>query len=176
MLQVQLVNADGVARTLNTVPALFNRAARSTVLRMAQRVEKGIEQRIATELALPKAGIGRYRVKSKRKGNVGLVWAGYNPVKAAYAGRLRQHDWGASAGQYLFPGGFIATMPSRHRGIFKRKSDRSLPIQEMTVSMLKVPDLARQEIVGPTREEYLEELRRQIAAGLARNLKGQLTS
>lgn len=67
-------------------------------------------------------GKGRRIFVSKAKSSrpTASIWIGYNPVQAAYLGRLVQNKQGAGAGQHFFPGSFIATMRSGHRSVFHR--------------------------------------------------------
>jgi len=52
-------------------------------------------------------------------------------------------NWrGSKVGSYDFPGAFIATMPSGHTSIYKRKRQARLPIQEMSISLQPMaPDI-----------------------------------
>ena len=77
----------------------------------------------------------RFRVKTKRYKDSGVVWMGLNDVKAGYVGKLEQIESGAFAGQYFFKGGFVAQMQSGHEGIFTRISKQRLPIKEETVDL-----------------------------------------
>ena len=52
-------------------------------------------------------------------------------IKATELGSPRQNRSGTRVGKRQFDGAFIATMPTGHRGVFRRKSKSRLPIQEV---------------------------------------------
>lgn len=52
-------------------------------------------------------------------------------IKAVELGSPRQNKQGTRVGKRQFDGSFIATMPSGHRGVFRRKNKSRLPIQEV---------------------------------------------
>lgn len=79
-----------------------------------------------------------YTTKAKSGKPVASIWIGYNPVHAAYLGRLAQNKQGARAGQHFFPGSFIATMRSGHRSVFHRvSSDKKSRIKEDAHELLR---------------------------------------
>lgn len=78
----------------------------------------------------------RFRIKSKRWRDSGVVWMGLNEVKSGYVGELEQIESGSYAGHRFFRGGFVAEMASGHEGIFQRiNGNQSLPIKEETVNL-----------------------------------------
>ena len=77
----------------------------------------------------------RFRIKTKRFRDSGVVWMGLNEVKSGYVGKLEQIESGAFAGKYFFKGGFVAEMASGHKGVFTRIGNQRLPIQEETVNL-----------------------------------------
>jgi hypothetical protein len=77
---------------------------------------------------------GRKRNASRRN-LTGQAWFGTLPVLASDVGKPRQTRLGARAGKHAFPGAFVATMPSGHIGIFKRRSASRLPIVEQVVQL-----------------------------------------
>jgi len=70
-------------------------------------------------------------LKANRKQLIAKVLASLHGVKANQMGSMRQTKTGAKAGKRHFKGAFVATMPSGHTGIYKRKSRRKLPIREV---------------------------------------------
>lgn len=193
MIQIRLGNEAGVTQTLGHTPAIIDRAARSSVLATARRFERALERRIVQELDIPRSAIWRstkysrakprhdwVRVKSRRVRETGLVWVGYNPIKAGYVGeatpsswgRLKQFDWGASARSYLFPGAFRARMKSGHRSLFMRRG-QGRSILEQVVRVDRVPALAR-ELLGQTAEWHRNEVARQLVQRLARVAGGRV--
>lgn len=170
-----------MVQTLGLAPAIINRAQKSAVLRAARRFEQALEDRVATELDIHKPALKRFRVKSKRVNTAGVVWAGYNPIKAGYVagasssswGRLKQEDWGASARSYLFPGGFLAKMKSGHRGIFERTGLERPKLAEQFVRVDKAPSIAS-ALMPQTAAWYQADLAQQIAQRLAKAAGGQV--
>jgi len=77
---------------------------------------------------------GRKRNASRRN-QVGTAWFGILPVRASDVGTPRQSRLGARAGKHFFSGAFVATMPSGHIGIFKRRTQSRLPIIEQVVRL-----------------------------------------
>lgn len=52
-------------------------------------------------------------------------------IKAIDLGNARQTNRGVTSGKRQWDGAFIATMPTGHKGIFKRKGKSRLPINEI---------------------------------------------
>ena len=52
-------------------------------------------------------------------------------IKVTELGSPRQNRLGTRVGKRQFDGAFIATMPTGHRGVFRRKGKSRLPIQEV---------------------------------------------
>lgn len=93
----------------------------------------------------------------------GLVWSGYNPIKARFVGKMSQSDGGAWAGAYYFPGAFIAKTPNGLTAIFKRRGKSRPPIVEERVNIpqaegvaQKVADEAQQELLRRFRAKFSE--------------------
>ncbi|MDA0782413.1 MAG: phage tail protein [Proteobacteria bacterium] len=78
----------------------------------------------------------RLRVlKASRSQLKSHVLASLGGVTATKVGKPRQTRTGAKVKQYNFPGAFIATMPSGHTGIYKRKRKTRLPIRELSIPL-----------------------------------------
>ncbi|MDA0910767.1 MAG: phage tail protein [Proteobacteria bacterium] len=60
-------------------------------------------------------------IKASTSSLKALVVASLYGIKASLLGNMRQTSTGAKAGKMEFKGAFVATMPTGHRGIFKRK-------------------------------------------------------
>lgn len=194
MIQVSLIGAEGVSRSLGETPRIIDRASESAAVRTAARIRQGIITRLVSDMDIPRSAFLRgrkpktgpkdkdwTRVKSKETGSSALVWVGYNPIKAGYVGgadkttwgSVRQHDWGASARSYLFPGAFRAQFKSGHRGIFKRDGGRKLIEQSMRID--RVPIIAR-DLVAQTADWHREALAKEITKRLARVAGGRVTA
>lgn len=192
MIHVALINDDGVSRALGETPRIIDRASESAALRTAARIRKGIIAHLASDMDIPRAAFMRgrkpkgkagdwTRVKAKKTGSSALVWVGYNPIKAGYVGgadrttwgSVLQHDWGASARRYLFPGAFRAQFKSGHRGIFERDGGRKLV--EQSVRIDRVPIIAR-DLAAQSAEWHREELAKEITKRIAMAVGGRVSA
>jgi hypothetical protein len=72
-------------------------------------------------------------IKASKSSIRALVTVGLYRTRAARLGTMRQTKIGAKAGKHMFKGAFIATMPTGHKGIFRRKGSTALPIEEVSV-------------------------------------------
>lgn len=173
MIRVTFTGDDGVSKSFGAAPKLIEQAMRTTIGRTAKRLEQDLEIAASKEFDIPKPALAKFRIKSKRVGNAGQVWFGYNAMKSGYVGRLKQFDWGASSRGYLFKGGFVAEMKSGHKGVFLRVGPKRLmtkgrfegkkrqPIEEQKVSILRSPALANQ-VMLKTGDWYKAELAKAI--------------
>lgn len=114
---------------------------------------------------------GRGIVRSAIRTNItGWVWFGTRPIKASYLGTLRQQPLGAMAGKHSFPGGFVATMPTGHIGIFRRSGRSRLPIQEEVVRLEATQQALASVMAGVAdrlQKTFLQELNYEV------NVRGQ---
>lgn len=122
-------------RVIDALPSLIFRAQRSAIGTTTTWAKKQLQQQMAINTGIPPYVFRRVRVVSKRQKERGIVWMGLNEIKATYAGELQEEPGGASAGDYYFEGGFIASMRSGHIGIFKRTGKNRLKIIEQTVNL-----------------------------------------
>ena len=74
-------------------------------------------------------------IKASKSSLKALVVASLYGIKASLLGSMRQTAIGAKAGKSQFTGAFVATMPTGHRGIFKRKTKSRLPIREVVLPL-----------------------------------------
>jgi len=136
--------------------AAGQRAASRTVRKVTRWASGRIARDIARSSRVPlraltkggSTGRGkRIRARLPRQGEMsGSVWVGWSPIKATYVGRLSQNrrpGGGARAGQHRFPGSFVATMRSGHRGVFTRSVESRLPIEEEGVELLEAEAAVR---------------------------------
>jgi len=179
VIKISVTDLDGNLAQYNAAPDLLNRAARSAVKAVARKAEREIERQISSETDIPRKLWSVFRVKTAKNMplGTGLVWLGYNPVKASYLGQLKQEDWGARARSYLFPGSFLARLWTGHLGIFRREGARRAmkkgnfigkvkqPIMDERVAAPVAPVIAArvQSMVGPW---FTEELDKQVARRL----------
>jgi hypothetical protein len=154
------IETRGLRETLTALlatPKQVETAERRAVNKTARWASATAARRIAEANAIPLKAItrgrigkrGRVRVRLARRGGISAsVWLGTLPVPGAYAGRLTQTRRGARAGRHFFERAFLATMPTGHRGVYRRVGPASLPIREQTVKL----DLAGRIVAQVERE------------------------
>jgi hypothetical protein len=155
---IEITGVDAVVRELSAFPEQAERAEARAARKTVKWAETQLRRAIAKEHEIPLKSIRKARrVQSKNK----LVWLGYNPVKAGYAGKLEQMEVGAMAGAYYFEGGFVATLRSGHASIFKRRGRARLPIDEQKVALVKAEAIAERE-AERIESRFFETLRREL--------------
>ena len=146
---------------LNAAPRTIFNAQRSAIRTTTTFADRLLKARMAVATGLPRSVFNQFRIFTKAGDSHGTVFLGFNPVKAAYAGKLSQQAGGAMAGQYYWAGGFVATMRSGHASIFKRKGGRRLPLVEQVVSLPQAEAITEQvanEAANELQQRYLEKL------------------
>ena len=111
------------------VETALMRALNKTALWLKSQSVKEISKEKALKQKLIRKRL--HVLKSNRKPLVVRVIASLHGVKAHQMGHLRQTRTGAKAGKRHFKGAFVATMPTGHTGIYKRKGRKKLPIREV---------------------------------------------
>jgi hypothetical protein len=142
-------------------PRKVRNALRSAIRTTTTWAEKEFERRLASETEIPLPVYRRFRVKKKLFGGAiesGLVWGGYNPIQARFAGRMAQDDGGAWAGVYYFHRAFIATMRNGMTSIFKRRGRARLPIDQRTVAIPQTASIA-ETVAADAKQELLRRFR-----------------
>lgn len=114
------LEASELERFLESAPRKVFAAQRSAIQTTLTFADKEMKKRMAAATGLPSSVFKKIRVRKRTNSTGGSIWLGYNPVQAAYVGKLRQDDGGAWAGRYYFEGGIVAKMRSGHTSIFKR--------------------------------------------------------
>jgi hypothetical protein len=152
-------------------PRKVHNALRSAIRTTTTWAEKETDRRLAAETEIPLSVFRRFRVKKRIFGGSaasafgaggkvesGLVWSGYNPIKARFAGPMSQDDSGATAGAYYFGGAFIARMPNGLAAIFKRAGKKRLPINEQKVNIPQAEAVA-EAVASEAQQELLRRFR-----------------
>lgn len=134
LINVGLID-EGVQRTLDALPKTIFNAQRSAIATTTTWAGKELRNRMQVKTGIPARVFRRFRVKTRRNRETGMVWIGLNAVKASYVGKLSQDTGGAWAGEYYFAGGFVGRMKNGHAGIFKRQGKSRLPIVEQAVDL-----------------------------------------
>ncbi|PPD22869.1 MAG: hypothetical protein CTY22_05200 [Methylomonas sp.] len=137
---------------ITALPGQIARARRSAIGTTVTYARQRLQAQMIARTGLPARVFRRVRIKTRRRPESGTVWLGYNPVKAAYVGRVKQDPQGAFAGDYFFPDSFVVRMQSGHVGIFKRGGQSRLGLVEQTVDLSAGPAVARSVAADAGRE------------------------
>ncbi len=123
------------------IPAIFE--AKPTQIKQAYRRAMGktirwLSTRISRELGkqfdLPQR-VFQVRTKRSFDNESGSLWIGMNPIAASWLGKSRQTRKGVSVRSHRFDSAFIAKMQNGHIGVFRRKTQRPLPLETVEVKM-----------------------------------------
>ena len=111
------------------------RALNKTARWMRTQVSRETAQSLKIKVGSVRKSLRLQRANTTRpEAGVGLpLKAGV--MKAVNLGSAQQTTKGVRVGRYAWPGAFMATMPSGHKGVFKRKGKSRLPIREMHIVM-----------------------------------------
>lgn len=90
-----------VEALLGRLPQSIFRARQSAIAKTTTFAKRRLQQRMEAATGIRKTVFTRFRVKSKRKRDSGIIWFGYRDVKAGYVGKLAQDPAGAFAGEYF---------------------------------------------------------------------------
>jgi len=146
-------------------PKASARALNKTMLHVRTQAVRSV-----TEKYRIKAADVKSHMKPTRKATGGSLRATFRSIgrriSLVYFGATQKRTWpGARVKMYrrgareVIPHGFIATMPSGHKGVFLRKAGESLPIVERTgpavPQMLKGIWDKLQRVAGPKLRENL---------------------
>ncbi|MCE3232489.1 MAG: phage tail protein [Rickettsiaceae bacterium] len=130
-------NVEKIIADFNTTPEKARLAALRALNKTAFWLRTHAGSDIAREVRLPKKLVmERIKVlKASRTKLQAVVTTKLYGIKPDKIGNMRQSKTGAKVGSYEFTSGFIATMPTGHTSIYRRKRKSRLPIQEMTIPL-----------------------------------------
>jgi hypothetical protein len=148
-----------MARALNRA-ATTGRAAMVKVMKQDTGIaSKNIRKEISIDKANRTRPVVRVEIKGRRIPLIAFQAKGPEPSR----GRGRGVSYRLPTGRGRIPNAFIATMPSGHRGVYKRKRTRRLPIREL---------------FGPSLphvfDKFLPTFRQAASEALAKNLRSEL--
>jgi hypothetical protein len=142
LLSLKLDEYQGVLGSIAAAPKQIDTASRRAISKVVDYSATHVGRELAALEQVPvntlmRGGSSRrgqriYKSKPYGGKHAGSVWVGYNPIRAAYLGRLAQLRAGARAGKHFFHKSFLATMPSGHQSVFIRMGKNSLPIREQS--------------------------------------------
>ena len=156
----------------------------STLNRLALRARTQSRRNIAAHYRIPQKVVGPRLQISRAKGNrlTAFIYARVSPVPLIRLS-ARQTKTGVSARSGIrVQGGFIATMPNGHQGVFQRKGGRrglvrstqagknagkaykpELPIQEQYLQLPQGTEITRRAVASiATTENFRRELLSQL--------------
>jgi hypothetical protein len=124
------INAAALQADLDARPEQIKQAIKRTTLKGLQYAQK----EAVKDLALAH-GIAQKVLKARRRIAVrtdqNKIWIGILPIAAIHLGKSRQTRQGVSVGSRRYPGAFLTTMASGHKGVFERVGRKRLPIREI---------------------------------------------
>jgi len=153
------------------IRAAANRAVRKTVTYANREIIRrgaaaaGVQQKaLARGIDFPRGKrVYRRDLKAGKQSSQASIYAGYNPVKSHYVGKIRKWKRGQApmVGKHRFPGAFVATFKSGYQGIFKRDPNRRTrtgkpALVEQTVNLDPVAQIVAQ--MRPGVGMYLKNL------------------
>ncbi len=126
--------ASQVGATSKQIKDAYNRAVMRTINFISTRVARELSQ----ALDVPQRTL-KFRMMKRidRANNFGYLWIGLNPVDTAYLGKARQTKIGVSVRKHRLEGAFIATMPNGKIGVYKRKTEKPLPLEKVRLNILE---------------------------------------
>jgi len=139
-ITVQLDDQDfaDMVRALDLTEKQLYAAAYRAIRKTVSWVRTHLAKTLSKELQIVQKVIRqRLRVYMQdRRALQGKVWMGMYNIRASRLGKARQTRTGVSVGRHRFPGSFIATMPTGHTDVFKRRGKARLhiDIQELDIS------------------------------------------
>lgn len=127
---------DGIVAQYRALPRQIDAAKRRAVSKVTRAIPGAAARMLAPVLGVAQKHI-RGRLAAKVTNGEGVAWFGLNPLGVTQRGfgNLRQDKAGARAGRLAFKGAFVATMPSGHVAVFRRKGAARLPIATETIPM-----------------------------------------
>ncbi len=140
MVQVSLIvspNLSDVVLSIQATEPQIKRAAVRALNKVSRWLRSQVSRQVADELNI-KVGIVRNSLSLIRASR-GSVNAGigmsrrHGVINAMNLGAARQNSRGVRVGRRQYDHAFLATMPTGHRGIFRRTSDDRLPIREVQI-------------------------------------------
>lgn len=150
---------------------LQERAAVDAINRVARGVRTRSARAIAHGRGLPVRLVNaRVRIrKATRARPEARVWIGTYAIKLSRIGKPRQTKKGATAGKRpIIPSAFVATMPSGHTGVFKRRGGARLPIDEQQVQLMPAAEQVLRLQMAAAKPLVQREFARRLAILRAR--------
>ena len=155
--------AHSLTATEKQVKVALVRALNKTARWMRTHIARDSAQALKVRVKDINAGLIMLKARaSSPQSGVGLKPSA-GVIKASQLGRAHQSSGGVRAGTRYWPHAFIASMPSGHRGVFRRRGPSRLPIGEVqlvvTGRMAKIMETLSQ---GPAMQRFEHIFEREL--------------
>lgn len=149
------------------VPRALPTAINKTLLKGRTKAVRDVSQDAKVKA---KTIRGRTSIKKARRNKPkATFYIGILPIRASDLGKPRQLKTTARVGKHDFPDGFVATMPSGHVSIFKRKGQGRLPIKEQTVKLDGADKIAKRAFRHVMRTDFPRIFHHEVKRQLSRS-------
>ena len=132
-MRVDSARREALLRRSGLAQEAINRAMRRAVAKTARWAKAQAARAIRADEGIAYRAIRRrLRDFAHSPERMALkVWLGLWRMAAYSLGRADETDTGVSVGRRRYPGAFLATLESGHKGVFRRRGSRRLPIAEV---------------------------------------------
>ncbi len=140
---------------LKTITA---KAQRQTIKTLTQTINQQLRQHMKLPAKAIKKRL-RYRFDDRPEAT---LWLGLNPLPLIKFGKPRQTAQGVRVGSNVVDGTFVATMPSGHTGVYRRKTKARLPITEVTQSFEPIRAPLTRALEQTAKQHYEQSILEQL--------------
>ncbi len=171
-IDINTAGMDTLVRRFRALPKQAERAEKRAVGKTTTKARSELVKDVARQNQITQKIIRRFRSARKisRSRLTGIAWLGYRPIKASYVGKPRQTKRGVRVRRFFFEGAFVATMPSGHTGVFKRKGKERLPIVEQVIELQRAVQSA-DSVRDRMGDEFIKRFQQELNFEV--NVKGQ---
>ena len=139
-LSVQAQGFEELAREFEQFPGAVAKAERRALKRTSDWARSQGAKAMALESHIQQGKLKKARrVLSKLRADEASVFLGTRPLRSGYIGKPIQQKRGARVGRIKFDGAFVARMRSGYVGIYKRRGQERLPIEEQEAPVNLLP-------------------------------------
>jgi len=140
------------------------RAADETAQWLMTRLVRQVSTNMGIKQKLLRSRIRRFSSSRdpQKKRSAAYVWFGQYNIEPKRTGRIEDFAKGAFGGEFFFDGGFVAKMPSGHVGIFKRRNQKRLKIDEQYIEINQVVDETLARLIPRAEKELIRKTDQKI--------------
>jgi hypothetical protein len=137
MLTINLdVDNIGLVEQIDVTPQQIKQAYNRAVARTIDFISVRLAKELSLALDVPQRVL-KVRMMKRTANGFGYLWIGLNPVNAEYVGVARQTKMGISVRKHKFDDAFIGRMSNGKIGVFRRKTEKPLPLENVKVDLFK---------------------------------------